>query len=388
MRRRIGLIVNPIAGMGGSVGLKGTDGDRADRALALGAEPLANGRVRLVLATLKDLADDIDWLTVDGRMGRAALAAAGFESEVVFSAPSAATSANDTRRAAVEMQKAGAELIVFAGGDGTAADLMRAIGDDVMILGIPAGVKMHSAVFAVSPRAAGEVIRTFVGTADGSSLAQRVEVMDRPGDEASPELLGYVTTPIVRTLVAPAKAAAERGSVEGACRRAVERARESEGVVLIGPGMTMLGIKQSLGVDGTLLGVDAWRDGKQVGHDLSATAILELLGEAASTKAPPLLLVGVVGGQGFLFGRGNQQLSADVLRRIERAQILIVSSMEKLVALPERRLYVDTGDVAVDRGLAGYLPVFIGDRQTVQVAVGTPRATGAMASPAAAMSHG
>ncbi len=376
MRRRIGLIVNPIAGMGGAVGLKGTDGDLATRARALGAEPLANERLGAVLATLGDVADCIDWLTANASMGRSALDAAGMSCRTVYSPREVKTRADDTQRAAREMLKADAELIVFAGGDGTATDIMHAIGRDVPVLGVPAGVKMHSAVFAISPRAAAEVIRRLVDTADWTSLLEDAEVMDRPGDEASPELLGYLKTPVVPALVAPRKAATQTGSVEGACRRALDRIREARGPVLIGPGMTMRSIKQSLGMDTTLLGVDAWHDGRQVGRDLSAAAILELL-EQAHGDAEPLLVIGVVGGQGFLFGRGNQQLSADVLRRVGHQRILVISSMEKLVALPERRLYVDTGVESVDRELAGFMPVLIGERQTVQVAVGMPPATGA-----------
>jgi len=200
--------------------------------------------------------------------------------------------------------------------------------------------------------------------------------MDRPADEASPELEGYARTPVVPRLVAHGKAAARIGSVDGACRHALSRIRSSGGPVLIGPGMTMRRIKQALGFDGTLLGVDAVVGGRPSGLDLSAAEILELLdafgADTTGARTRPLLVVGVIGGQGFLFGRGNQQLSADVLKRIDRERILVVSSIEKLVALPERRLYVDTGDDAVDASFAGYLPVVVGERQTVQVAVGAP----------------
>ena len=394
MRRRIGLIVNPIAGMGGAVGLKGTDGDRAARARALGAEPLAGERVAAVLEMLVDVADRVDWLTAGGAMGGEPLAAAGIESRTVYSSSDADTNADDTLGAARALLDHDADLIVFVGGDGTATDIMTVVEQAVPILGIPAGVKMHSAVFAVTPRAAGEILRTLIETRDWSAMLEDAEIVDRPDDDASPELLGYVRTPVVPMLVAPAKAAGQRGSIQGACRRALDRIRESSGVVLIGPGMTMRNIKETLGMDAALLGVDAWHSGRQVGHDLSASAILALLDAQAGDDASgePLLVVGVVGGQGFLFGRGNQQLSAEVLRRIGRDRLVVVSSMEKLVALPERRLYVDTGDDSLDQAMAGFIPVVTGERQVLQLAIGTQavdaHGAGAHSTQAASLNHG
>ena len=365
--RRIGLVVNPIAGMGGAVGLKGTDGDLAVRARVLGAIPLANRRALRALDAIGPTAQAVDWLTCDGPMGADSLEAAGCRFRTVYRSAGATTSAADTQAAASAMLEHGAELILFAGGDGTAADLLAAVGRRVPILGIPAGVKMHSAVFAISPRAAGDVVRTCLAARDPAGLAADAEIMDRPAGEeegASPELLGYARTPTVPLLVSRGKAAGTGGSVAGACRFALERIRDQE-LVLIGPGTTMRLIKQALGFEGTLLGVDAFQQGKPLGVDLKESDILTLLEQSTA-----LLVVSIVGGQGFLFGRGNQQLSADVLRRIHRDHLLIVSSMEKVVALPERRLYVDTGDDAVDELLSGYLPVIVGYRRTLQVAVG------------------
>ena len=384
VKRRIGLIVNPIAGMGGAVGLKGTDGTRATRARALGAIATANERAVKALMTVADLGDRAEWLTAAGSMGEDALVAAGLVPSIVYRPGAPDTSADDTRTTALAMKTAGVDLILFAGGDGTATDIASVVDRHIPVLGIPAGVKMHSAVFAVSPRAAGEVVRAVIEARDLAALLDDAEIMDRPADEASPELLGYVKTPVVPMLVAQGKAAAQVGSVEGACRRALRRIRETTGPVLIGPGTTMRRIKQALGIDATLLGVDAWQNGKSVGTDLAAADILDLLPDreaAGEGDAQPLLVVGVVGGQGFLFGRGNQQLSAAVLRRVGRDRILIVSSMEKLAGLPERRLNVDTGEDEVDAALSGYLPVVIGERQTLQVPVGEPRLP-------AAVSHG
>lgn len=371
---RIGLIVNPVAGMGGAAGLKGTDGDRASRAWQLGATPLAAERAEKALAAIADgtrsCTGNIEWLSCTGKMGADSLNAAAYTFETVYEASGSDTSAFDTRTAAKRMLDRGVDLILFAGGDGTAADLLAVVGDRVPILGIPAGVKMHSAVFAVTPRAAGQVVHAFAAAADRTALIRRVEIMDRPadtGEAASPQLLGYVESPILPSLVVHSKAAGVAGSVEGACRYAIERIRDA-GLALIGPGMTMLGLKRELGFEGTLLGVDAVQSGRPIAMDLNAPQILELL-----DGSPALIVVSIVGGQGFLFGRGNQQLSADVLRRVGRDNIVVVSSMEKLLGLPERRLLVDTGDDATDEWLAGYMPVVVGYRRILQLAVGMPR---------------
>lgn len=373
LKRRIGLIVNPIAGMGGAVGLKGTDGERASRARELGALATAGQRCTRALTAIADVIEDAEWLTAAGSMGEDALVDAGVAPSIVYRPDKIETSADDTRTTALAMKTAGVDLILFAGGDGTATDIASAVDRHIPLLGIPAGVKMHSAVFAVSPRAAGEVVRATIEARDLTTLLEEVEIMDRPGDEASPELLGYVKTPVVPMLVAQGKAAAQIGSVEGACRRALRKIRETAGPVFLGPGTTMRRLKNELGIHATLLGVDAWRNGSSIGTDLAAKDILELLPDRVSKgDQQPLLVVGVVGGQGFLFGRGNQQLSAEVLRRFDRGRILVVSSLEKLTALPERRLAIDTGDDELDAALSGYLPVIIGERQTVQIPVGDP----------------
>ena len=367
-QRRLGLVVNPIAGMGGAVGLKGTDDNLLEQALALGARPASRGRV---LATLRAIATRGTILprivTSSGEMGAEVAAAAGFDTDVVHEAPSRRTSAEDTRCAAREIARRGVDLLLFAGGDGTARDLLEAVGRRLPILGIPCGVKMHSAVFATTPRAAADVARVFLAARDPEQLLHDAEVMDRnssEGNMASPELFGFVRTPRVASLVVPAKSGPSSDAlIEGACRRAACLAMDSR-VSLIGPGSTMQRVKQQLGVCGTLLGVDAFSEGALLGLDLNEQDILALLEDR-----PARIILSIVGGQGFLFGRGNQQLSSGVIRAVGKKNIVIVASSAKLSGFSPNGLRVDTGDETLDDELTGYLPVMTGARRHVMMPV-------------------
>lgn len=363
---RIGLIVNPIAGMGGAVGLQGTDGERAAQALALGAAPVAGKRVMGVLSKLSPGKGDAEFLACDGDMGMNALAATGLTAEVVHT-PSAPTSASDTREAARTLLERGVDILLFAGGDGTAAAILDSVGKQVPVLGIPAGVKMHSAVFAVSPRAAADILQTFIAAADRAALLHDAEVMDRPDDGSdapSPILLGFLRVPDAPRLMASAKAAAVPHSVAGACRDVLERLQDSR-ITLLGPGRTLRDVKETFGRPGSLLGVDAMQDGRLIATDLPEAAAWDLVNDH-----PARIVISVVGGQGFLFGRGNQQLSARVIRAVGVENIIVISSMEKLTSLAEQRLLVDTGDDALDRELEGFVPVLVGYRKTLQMPMG------------------
>lgn len=378
-QRRLGLVVNPIAGMGGAVGLKGTDGDLLEQALLLGARPAAGGRVLATLAALGAGSTNLPRiLTSSGDMGAELARAAGFETEIVYEAAGSRTSAEDTRAAAAGMIRRGIDLLLFAGGDGTARDLLEAVGRRVPILGIPCGVKMHSAVFATTPRAAADAAKAFLAAPDPEHLLQDAEVMDRPGDgdrAASPELFGFLRTPRVASLVAPAKSGPSADALlEGACRRAARLATDGR-VSLVGPGSTMQRVKSILGVSGTLLGVDAFREGAVAGLDLNEQDILALI-----DSRPARIIVSIVGGQGFLFGRGNQQLSPRVIRCVGKENILVVASSEKLSDLVPDGLRVDTGDEMLDDEFAGYLPVMTGANRQVMMPVRSPGITGGAAT--------
>jgi len=372
-RRTVGVVVNPVAGMGGPVGLKGTDGAAAlAEARARGAEAAAPERARRALVRLAAEAPDAAVLAAPGIMGAAEASAAGLHPIAVGPAAEETTTAADTRAAAAEFLERKVDLILFAGGDGTARDVLDVVGDAVPVLGIPTGVKMHSAVFARSPEAAGNLAGLFLGRGRAQVRTAEAEVMDIDEDavragRVSARLHGYVRIPYERSLVQNAKAGPRVPDEEAAAAiaRAFARGMEPGVLYLLGPGTTCRRVADALGVEGTLLGVDAVRDGTLVGRDLTRARIAALLDEGG----PARIVVSVTGGQGFLFGRGNQQFGPDILRRVGRENVVVLTTMEKLLSLAEPRLFVDTGDPETDRMLAGYVRVRTAPDRTTMMAV-------------------
>ena len=360
---RIGLIVNPIAGMGGRVGLKGTDGV-VDEARRLGATPVAAGRSERALARLGRCHHDLKVLAAPAEMGADLAVSQGLDTLVLESrSAEATTTAADTRAAADELVRRGVDLILFAGGDGTARDIHAIVGDRVPVLGIPTGVKMHSAVFATSPENAGDIAAAFVSGA----AVREAEVVDVDEEAArdgriETRLYGAAKVPLDRLRMQSAKtrsAATDDAALDAVCR-AVAGSMDPRRIYVLGPGTTTRLVAAHLGVPKTLLGVDAVRAGRILGSDLGERDLLALLGDEPAT-----LIVGVVGGQGALFGRGNQQLSPAVLRRIGIGNIEVVAGMHKLLALDPPWLRVDTGEPALDSELAGYRRIHIAPNRTL-----------------------
>ncbi|MFB7208761.1 ATP-NAD kinase family protein [Streptomyces sp. NPDC056255] len=384
---RVGLVVNPVAGLGGRVGLGGTDGpDRARTALSLGARPLAGARAAAALGELaartgEPARDGLLVVTAAGRLGADSVAAAGLTERIVYAAGAGRdTSAADTAAAVRAVVAEGVDLLLFAGGDGTARDVLGALGslgspgapgapNDVPcpVLGVPTGVKMHSAVFAVGPRAAGEVAAAWLARAGGVRLRD-AEVMDRDEDalgegRVTSRLFGWLPVPDVPVRVQQRKTgstAASPGAVGGIAAEVAERV--GEGLLVLGPGSTTRAVAAALGADISLTGVDALalRPGhppRIVARDAGEDTLLAL--------GPAWIALSPIGGQGFLLGRGNQQISPRVLRAAGgRERLLVLCTEAKLAALGGRPLLLDTGDDALDAELSGHLPVITGRRRT------------------------
>ncbi|MFD5436019.1 ATP-NAD kinase family protein [Kitasatospora sp. NPDC127067] len=375
---RIGLVVNPVAGLGGRVGLKGSDGAEVQRrALALGARPQAIARAAL---TLRRLPPDVELITADGTMGADAARAAGRTARVVHRPGAADTTADDTRAAVRALVAAGAGLLLFCGGDGTARDVLDALGPEprLPVLGIPAGVKMHSAVFAVHPRAAAEVAAAWA-TGRGVRL-EDAEVVDR--DEAalragrvSARLHGRLTVPVLPARVQQRKTGSsgpDPGTPAGLAAEVAERVGPG-GLLLLGPGSTTHAVATALGAPGaSLTGVDLLRlgPGSALGPGRSdglATAARILIRDARADQlralpTAPHIALSPIGGQGFLLGRGNQQLTPELLRAAGRERLLVLATEAKLAALAGRPLLLDTGDPDLDDALAGHVRVITGRR--------------------------
>jgi predicted polyphosphate/ATP-dependent NAD kinase len=376
--RRVGLVVNPVAGMGGRVALKGTDGrDTLLLARQRGATPVAPQRARRALERLRSDDVDLELLVAPGIMGADIARAAGLAHEAIGAppAPGRETTPADTRNAAAAMRERGVDLLLFAGGDGTARDIHDTIGDALPLVGVPTGVKMHSGVFASSPEAAGAAAVAYL-RAPGPQALRVAEIADVDedavrADRIATRLHGAARVPRQPALMVAAKAAsAGRADQEvEAVLHELAATTPPGHLLLVGPGTTAAGLLRSLDLEGTLLGVDAVQDGRLVGRDLDEAGLLALLD--LYPREHVTLVSGVVGGQGSLLGRGNQQLSAAVLRRLGADRLFVVAAADKLLALNPATLRVDTGDAALDAELSGYVRVHVAPRKTILMKVST-----------------
>ncbi len=377
-RQQIGLVVNPIAGLGGRVGLKGTDGEATvDLALARGAVPEAGNRaaaaMRHLLAAWPAGRPPPLLLAPPGAMGEIAAREAGADVRIVgpIAGPGPTTAA-DTRRLAAALADGGVDLLLVAGGDGTARDVCAAVGARVAVLGIPAGVKILSGVFATSPAAAGELAAAYL--ASPSRATVEGEVVDLDEDEyrrgvVVPRLFGHLRVPGGRRLQGRKSPSPPGASAAAAAIAAdvVERMAPGRAWVL-GPGSTVRAIADRLGVPKTLVGVDVVEIGP-AGPLVRAADAAEGDLLALVRAGPAAIVVTPIGGQGFLLGRGNQPISAAVLRAAGPEALLVVATADKLAALGGRPLLVDTGDPGLDAELVGHARVVTGYHEAAVVRI-------------------
>jgi predicted polyphosphate/ATP-dependent NAD kinase len=315
--------------------------------------------------------DEIQLITYPHEMGEDEALKCGFSPTVVGSIMSGETTQKNTRQAAQEMVDLGVELILFAGGDGTARDIHDAVGQTVPAVGIPAGVKIHSAVYALTPRHAGEVAVLFLG---GRLLRVRdAEVMDIDEEAfrqgmVSARLYGYLRVPEERRHVQSVKSGGVHGEAQVLAGIATEviQSMAEDCLYIVGPGTTTRAIVEELELDNTLLGVDVLLNRRLVAGDANEGELLALIGERKAK-----IVVTVIGGQGYIFGRGNQQLGPRVIRKVGVDNIIVVASKEKLGSLAGRPLLVDTGDEDLDQTLGGYVRITTGFRDYVMYKVGT-----------------
>jgi len=364
IKSTLGLIVNPISGMGGRVGLKGTDTSAIiASAIALGAKPESTIRATTCLKEIHSgLHASLDVICPPGIMGEKVAEEAGFSPTVLPMKIPDDTSAKDTRTAVEMMANAKVSLILFAGGDGTARDIYSVIKDQIPVVGIPAGVKMHSAVYATTPKSAARLVTNYFASSDAN--LKDVEVMDIDEDafrngQLSASLYGYMKVPFERRYIQGAKSGGIESdeSAMSAVAHEISRRLEDDVLYILGPGTTLKAIGNQLGVDKTLLGVDLFQDGKLIAEDVTNLQIEEII---ANCNKKVKIIVTPIGGQGHIFGRGNQQISPSIIKRLGRESVMIVATTNKLASLNGRPFLVDTGDPDVDQLLSGYIRVVTG----------------------------
>lgn len=372
---RVGILANPDAGLGGRLGLKGSDG-QAELARSKGAEDRSGPRLESMLRHFSRIhrgeSSQIEWITSSGRMGTEWIPVdleIGVISEVHQSPGE--TSASDTQDAVARLLEAGIDLLVYSGGDGTTRDIVASLSGsetpELPVIGVPSGVKMHSGCFASSPKAAAEVLSAWI---HGDLLVSSTEVLDLDEDLYRK---GKWVVRLYAEAFSPNSPRWMQGSKEliqtesedeiiiGLSDHIGESIVEDGRLVIWGSGGTLREIGGNIGFELTTLGIDATIGSEQVGTDLAESGLIEILD---SHEGPVTLLLSPMGGQGFLIGRGNLQLSPAVLSSIGIDNILGVVTPAKLLTV--RSLRIETGDDSLDQEFSAkrYMKVLQGYRTT------------------------
>jgi predicted polyphosphate/ATP-dependent NAD kinase len=414
---KLGFIINPIAGVGGGVALKGSD-NMVAQALALGAVPKANERAKIALEVLLPYKEDIRVYSAQGLMGEEAAKSLGFQVEVIYQTKNSAsnkqdssqlnsqlcnqgnkfslqdkhlieTSEDDTKALVLALLEQNVDIILFAGGDGTARDISdtllgyQADGKTVNIpvLGIPAGCKIHSGVYAVTPKAAGLVVELMV-TKQLVTLSSG-DVMDineslfregivkakRYGEMLIPSELRYVQA------VKSGGKELDEFVLQDIAAFVTEQIQEDEdNLFIIGSGSTTAYVMTELGLEHTLLGVDLVKEEELIAKDVTEAALFSFIETQLNAHKNVKLVITLIGGQGHIFGRGNQQLSPRVIKAVisqsgGKDNIIIISTKTKLLALNQKPLICDTGDSELNNALSGFMSVTTGYNDNVLYAV-------------------
>lgn len=373
---KLGLVINPIAGIGGSVALKGSDGvGVAEQAMALGATAKSNARASLALEILLPYKDNMTIYTVSSDMGESTAKALGFTTQVVHQVENKVTTERDTELAVKALIDEGIDLLLFAGGDGTARNVCHIVDDKFPVLGIPAGCKIHSGVYAITPKAAGRVVELMITNQlvsltdadvmdiDESLFREGIVKAKRFGEMRVPSELRYI-----QAVKSGGKESDELVLQDIA---ADVIAKMDDELFIIGSGSTTAFVMEELALENTLLGVDAICQQALIASDLTEADLWQLMQPYKLGQVK--LVITLIGGQGHIFGRGNQQLSPRIIRAIKKENIMIIATKAKLNALQARPLIADTGESELDMELSGYLPVITGYNDQVLYPVASPQ---------------
>ena len=354
--RRIGFVINPVAGLGGAVGLKGSDGVVAE-ALTRGAVPRSGERALLTLQQVRG--KDLLFTTCSGAMGEEILKHVKTVCYKVVYHPGNITTPEDTKNACRMFVDEHVDLILFCGGDGTARDVFDEAGSGIPVLGIPAGVKMYSGVFALDPAAAAVIVdRTGHWETRDAEILDVDEQQYRSGT-LSTRLYGIGRVPYLEQYVQSEKHVIEEQDEERAkdeIARFITEVMLHDTLYIIGAGSTTECIARHLGFPKTLLGVDVFLNGSLVAEDADERTLLSLL----NGNVPARIIVSPIGSQGFIFGRGTQQISAGVIRKFGPDNIIVIATPAKCRETPV--LHIDTGDPSLDSQFPESVQVISGYR--------------------------
>ncbi|MDO6568716.1 ATP-NAD kinase family protein [Alteromonas sp. 1_MG-2023] len=365
---RLGVVVNPFAGIGGALALKGSDGaDVREKALAMGAEKKANEKMAKALTILDALADQFTIVTASGEMGEDVCASLGLPFEVVYRSTAVQTEGEDTENAVQAFLNCNLDVILFAGGDGTARNVCNIVGDKVPVLGVPAGCKIHSGVYCVTPSAAGQVISQMIKGEIVSVMEGEVRDIDENAFRTGKVIAkhyGEMRVPAELTYVQAVKMGGKEDEalvLDDIAATVSEIMDDNpDAYFVMGSGSTVGAVMEFLGLDNTLLGVDVVQNKALVASDVTATELLSL------TKGTPTqVIVTVIGGQGHILGRGNQQLSPDFIRSVGKKNIRVVATKQKLQSLDNKPLRLDSGDAELDEMLRGAFTIITGYKDKV-----------------------
>lgn len=398
---KLGLVINPIAGVGGSVALKGSD-DMAMHAISLGAKPKANIRAQTALKVLLPYQDEITVYTVNNQMGEQAAQELGFNVKLVYQTDNKNTDASDTEHAVSALLAEEVDVILFAGGDGTARNIANVVAcnaeineqPQVPVLGIPAGCKIHSGVYAITPTAAGRVVELMITKQlvtltegdvmdiDESLFRQGVVKAKRYGEMQIPSELRYVQA------VKSGGKESDELVLHDISEDVIAHMADNDGhLFIIGSGSTTDFLMNELGLSNTLLGVDLVQNEALIASDVTEELLWQKLThinesqtneiQTIQTPQSAKLVITLIGGQGHIFGRGNQQLSPRIIRFIigqngGKENIIIIATKAKLTALNNRALISDTGDNELDQLLSGFMPITTGYKDQVLYPVSSP----------------
>ena len=360
---KLGLLVNPYAGIGGTLALKGSDGvEIRERALAMGAEKKALHKTRLALEHIVPIKDHVQLFVASGDMGESLAKDMGFSYSLVYQPENTQTESQDSEATAQAFLAQQVDLILFAGGDGTARNVCHVVGNSVPVLGVPAGCKIHSAVYAITPGAAGRVLKQVIkGDIVSVSDAQVMDIDEaliRQG-KVNARQFGEMQVPTELRYIQAVKMGGKESDelvLADIAAHIIEIIEDNpEQLFVMGSGSTVDFIMQELGIKNTLLGVDVIKHKELIASDVTATALLALTAHQSYK-----LVLTLIGGQGHIIGRGNQQLSANFLKKLGKNNILLVATKGKISSLSGRALIVDSGDVAVDQQLSGLISIITG----------------------------